>query len=58
MSVRSAPEEYEYLAVSCPRRKSSASIIGATCGFDAKIYKNVDAIFVVSTYGEGNKKKF
>ena len=33
-------------------------IIGATCAFDAKIYKNVDGIFDVSACEEGNKKNF
>jgi len=40
------------------RQKSSASIIGATCAFDAKIYKNIGGIFDVSACGEGNKKLF
>ena len=38
-----------YLRLS-PEAKSSASIIGATCAFDAKIYKNVCRIFVISAY--------
>jgi len=47
-----------YLAAFCRRRKSSASIIGATCAFDAKNYKYVDGIFAVSAYWEGDKKLF
>jgi len=35
-----------------------APIIGATCVFDAKIYKIVGGIVAVSTCGEGNKKIF
>jgi hypothetical protein len=46
------------LAVLCRRRKNSASIIGATCAFDAKIYKNVDGIFAVSAFLKRNKKNF
>ncbi|MGB2863556.1 MAG: hypothetical protein WBC05_09555, partial [Sedimentisphaerales bacterium] len=33
-------------------------IIGRTCAFDAKIYKNVDAIFAVSPCVVWNKKYF
>jgi hypothetical protein len=40
------------------RPKSSASIIGATCAFDAKIYKIVDGNFNVSSCGKWNKKIF
>ena len=40
------------------RQKNNASIIGATCAFDAKIYKIVDAIFAVSPYVVWNKKFF
>jgi len=38
--------------------KSSASIIGPTCAFDAKIYKNVGRIFNVNACEEKNKKIF
>ena len=38
--------------------KSSASTIGPTCAFDAKIYKNVDAVLTVSTCVVWNKKIF
>jgi hypothetical protein len=38
--------------------KHAPPIIGATCGFDAKIYKIVGGIFAVSACGEGNKKNF
>jgi len=34
------------------------SIIGATCAFDTKKYKNVDTVFDVSACGEKNKKIF
>jgi hypothetical protein len=40
------------------RRKSSASIIGRVCAFDAKIYKNVGGVFDVSSGRTGNKKNF
>jgi len=33
-------------------------IIGRTCAFDAKIYKNVDGFLAVSACGKGNKKIF
>ena len=39
-------------------KKQSPPIIGATCAFDAKIYKNVDVFFGVSACKEGNKKIF
>ena len=39
-------------------KKSSASTIGATCAFDAKIYKIVDGFFDVTSCGIRNKKKF
>ena len=32
-------------------QKKQPPIIGATCAFDAKIYKNVDGIFNVSSCG-------
>jgi hypothetical protein len=35
-----------------------APIIGATCAFDAKIYKNVDMVFAVSLCLPKNKKFF
>jgi len=41
-----------------PEAKSCASTIGATCAFDAKIYKNVGDVFNVSSGRTGNKKKF
>jgi len=39
-------------------KKSSAPIIGATCAFDAKIYKIVGGVFDVSSGRTGNKKNF
>jgi len=39
-------------------KKQRLYIIGATCAFDAKIYKNIGGIFDVSACGEGNKKLF
>ena len=39
-------------------QKKQPPIIGATCAFDAKIYKIVDGIFDVSAYGRWNKKIF
>ena len=39
-------------------KKQQPPIIGATCAFDAKIYKIVGGIFNVSACGKGNKKKF
>jgi hypothetical protein len=47
-----------YLLFLPEAKKSSASIIGATCGFDAKIYKIVGGIFNVSACGTGDKKLF
>jgi len=41
-----------------PGGETLAPIIGATCGFDARIYKIVGGIFAVSACGEGNKKNF
>jgi hypothetical protein len=38
--------------------KSNASIIGATCVFDTKKYKTVDAVLVVSPCLVWNKKYF
>jgi hypothetical protein len=38
--------------------KSSASIIGATCVFDTKKYKTVDAVLAVSPCLVWNKKIF
>jgi hypothetical protein len=46
------------LSLSAGGRKGSPPIIGRTCGFDAKIYKNVGGDFDVSACGEGNKKIF
>ena len=53
-AVREPPLQVSF----CRRPKSSASIIGATCAFDAKIYKIVDGIFNVSSCGGVNKKNF
>ena len=39
-------------------KKQRLPIIGRTCVFDAKIYKNVDTIFAVSAYIIWNKKFF
>ena len=39
-------------------QKKRPPIIGATCAFDAKIYKNVDGVFDVSACGGGDKKIF
>jgi hypothetical protein len=39
-----------------PFLKNYPPIIRATCTFDAKIYKNVDACFELSSYAGGNKK--
>jgi hypothetical protein len=41
-----------------PGEKNSPPIIGATCAFDAKIYKIVDNVFGVSPCVEWNKKFF
>jgi len=46
------------VAVGLPRRITSPLIIGATCAFDAKIYKNVDNFFAVSLCPRSNKKYF
>jgi hypothetical protein len=46
------------LAVGLPRRLTSPLIIGATCAFDAKIYKNVDGLFAVSPCLIWNKNFF
>jgi len=46
------------LAVGFARRLTSPPIIGATCAFDAKIYKNVDSLFAVTPYQISNKKFF
>jgi len=37
-------------------QKKPPPIIGATCAFDAKIYKNVGGVFDVSSGRTGNKK--
>jgi len=49
-----------FLASGClpPGEKNSPPIIGATCAFDAKIYKNVDSLFGVSLCKVWNKKFF
>jgi len=39
-------------------KKNNASIIGATCAFDAKFYKIVDAVLAVSLCVVSNKKFF
>jgi len=41
-----------------PEAKSSASIIGATCTFDAKNYKIVDGFFDVSAFMSWDNKNF
>jgi hypothetical protein len=41
-----------------PETKKAAPIIGATCAFDAKIYKNVGGIFDVTSCRVWNKKNF
>jgi hypothetical protein len=41
-----------------PGEKNSPPIIGATCAFDAKIYKIVDGFFDVSPCVVWNKKFF
>jgi len=46
------------LAIGFARRISSPPIIGATCAFDAKIYKIVDSVFAVSLCYTGNKNFF
>jgi hypothetical protein len=46
------------LSLSAGGRKGSPPIIGRTCGFDAKIYKNVGGIFAVSACCGRNKKIF
>ncbi|MBN2591863.1 MAG: hypothetical protein JXA81_00040 [Sedimentisphaerales bacterium] len=46
------------IAVFRPGGETRAPIIGATCAFDAKIYKNVGGNFDVSACGQGNKKNF
>jgi hypothetical protein len=38
--------------------KNKPPIIGATCAFDAKIYKNVGEVFAVSVLLIKNKKNF
>jgi len=40
------------------RQKKPPPIIGATCAFDAKIYKNVGCFFGVSSGLTGNKNFF
>jgi len=46
------------LAIGLPGRITSPPIIGATCAFDAKIYKNVDGFFSVSPCLVWDKKLF
>jgi hypothetical protein len=46
------------LAVGFARRISSPPIIGATCAFDAKIYKIVDSVFAVNPCPKSNKKYY
>jgi hypothetical protein len=41
-----------------PGDLTSPPIIGATCAFDAKIYKIVDSVFAVSLCPKSNKKNF
>jgi len=42
--------------LSAPVEKKPPPIIGATCAFDAKIYKIVDDIFAITPYRSSNKK--
>ena len=49
---------FTFLLAFWPGAKKRPPIIGRTCAFDAKIYKNVDAVFPVSDCGGGNKKSF
>jgi hypothetical protein len=46
------------LAVGFAWRITSPPTIGATCAFDAKIYKIVDGVFVISTCPDSNKNFF
>jgi len=46
------------IAVFRPGGETRAPVIGATCVFDAKIYKIVDGNSAVSACGGGNKKIF
>ena len=39
---------YLFTCLPAGGRKGAPPIIGATCAFDAKIYKNVDAVLAVS----------
>jgi len=47
-----------YLPFQPGGRKGAPPIIGRTCAFDAKIYKNVDGYFAVSLCVVWNKKIF
>ena len=47
---------YLFTCLSPGGRKGTPPIIGRTCVFDAKIYKNVDAIINVSPCAVWNKK--
>jgi len=38
--------------------KNKPPIIGATCAFDAKIYKNAGGVYAVSVLSTGNKKNY
>ena len=49
---------FAFLLIFCRGQKKSPPIIGATCGFDAKIYKNVGGVFDVSSGRTRNKKNF
>ena len=49
---------YLFTCLSGRRPKRRPPIIGRTCAFDAKIYKNVDTIFDVSPCVVWNKKIF
>ncbi|MGB2863481.1 MAG: hypothetical protein WBC05_09175, partial [Sedimentisphaerales bacterium] len=46
-----------FLCLFAGGQKKPPPIIGATCAFDAKIYKNVGGVFDVSPGRTGNKKK-
>jgi len=50
--------QFSIAAFSAGGRKGAPPIIGRTCAFDAKIYKNVDGILAVSLCVVWNKKIF
>jgi hypothetical protein len=51
---------FQFSILNCflPGAKKQPPIIGATCAFDAKIYKIVGGIFDVTSCCTGNKKNF